>query len=200
MTPIEIIQNEMLALTNGATLTKEYIIKHFLADEKFVPLDLLLTAVERILKKIREKEVVQENKDDKPYLIKKGEKYFVGEHRFSTINEGNQQNYTDNLDIVAPTMDNYYEQLRARRLQREYELWCMKYPCDWSDKSKCKYYAYYDNRAKKCKIECAYEEQQANVLYCSNWLNIDDYINIVGEEDFKKYVLEIGLKKYWLEV
>lgn len=160
---------------------------------------------EQIIKELSEK--IEQEQNDKPYLIKKGEIYYVPSVYQGSIIADKKSNLDKDIaeirnvgGCVARTELEALELYKSRKMQREYELWCMQYPCDWSDKSKCKYYAYYDNRAKKCKIECAYEEQQANVLYCSNWLNIDDYINIVGEEDFKKYVLEIGLKKYWLEV
>lgn len=155
---------------------------------------------EQIIKELSEK--IEQEQKDKPYLIKKGEKYFVGEHRFATINEGNQQNYTDNLDIVAPTMDNYYEQLRARRLQREYELWCLKYPVNWEDENCKKYYAMYNYKEDRI-IYHLYkkgEELIQGVVYCAEISWINAFIRKVGEEAFKKYILGIGLKKYWLEV
>lgn len=95
------------------------------------------------------------------------------------------------------------ELYKARKMQREYELWCMEYPCNWYDYEQEKHFiCSFDIMRYQfiCKRIYLLEEKPQGTICCANKEHIQAFIDKVGKENFVKYVLEIGLKKYWLEI
>lgn len=163
---------------------------------------------EQIIKELTEK-IEKEEQKNKPYLIKKGEIYYVPcVYQGSIIADKKSNLDKDIAEIsnvggcVACTELEALELYKARKMQREYELWCMQYPCDWKDYEQEKYCIYYYGKTKRTEvgIGSSYFCKEQGTIYCSNATHLQAFIDKVGEENFVKYVLEIGLKKYWLEV
>lgn len=161
---------------------------------------------EQIIKELSEK---IEEQYHKPYLIKNGEFCWKG-CGFNEIawyedkNEGSDlDNEMNMIGLVARTKEELREIIKARQMQREYELWCMEYPCDWKDYEQEKnFICGFDIRKLEFigKRIFLLEEKPQGTICCANKEHIQAFIDKVGKENFVKYVLEIGLKKYWLEV
>lgn len=153
---------------------------------------------EQIIKELSEK--IEQEQNDKPYLIKKGEDYRTMLYCGQIIDFNNSSDRVDEatniIGLIARTEEELQELIKSRKMQREYELWCMEYPCDWNDAFQDKY-CVVDNKINIARYTIM---KIPGVVFCANKEHIQAFIDKVGKEDFKKYVLEIGLKKYWLEV
>lgn len=150
--------------------------------------------------------VKEAEKNSKLWLIKKGEEYWAGDGEDEKYwNSHFNHNTTtdkawDMVGLVARTKDELREVIKARKMQREYEQWCMQYPVIWKIYIQQKYYAYYSYPSNEIKISACLKEQRQGVVYCANEEHIRTFIDKVGEQNFSKYVMGIGLPKYFLEV
>lgn len=95
---------------------------------------------DEITKKVIEAVKEAEKKEnDKPWLIKKGEEYWSGDSDDERFWNTHTNNCTENdkawnlVGLVARTKDELREIIKARKMQREYEQWCMEYPVDWTN-------------------------------------------------------------------
>ena len=148
----------------------------------------------------------EKKENDKPWLIKKGEKYFIPMMKHGEIcgvytfcKDGNSQHFDNAVYLVAPTEQDVMKLYEARKAQRAYEQWCMEYPVDWTNKEQPKFFAYYSYTSKKVEIDYACDTQTQGVVYCANKEHIRGFIANYGHA-FEEYVLGIGLPKYFLEV
>lgn len=142
--------------------------------------------------------------NDKPWLIKEGEEYclcdIMGNFTIR-INAGDSEDKHLNLiGLVARTKDELREVIKARKMQREYEQWCMEYPVDWGNSEQGKFGAIYDYSSNKIVIWDQTVCKSQGATYCASWKHIKSFINKVGEPNFIKYIIGIGLPKYFLEV
>lgn len=148
----------------------------------------------------------EKKENDKPWLIKKGETYWEGSEGdemfwYSAINNATEEDKLFNLQgFIARTKNELREIIKARKMQREYEQWCMEYPVDWENGEQPKYFAYYCHKDKEIEIDNFWCAQDQATVYCSNKTHIRAFIDKVGEPNFIKYVMGIGLPKYFLEV
>lgn len=146
----------------------------------------------------------EKKENDKPWLIKKGEEYWEGGESDETLwwsetNCATKGNKLDDLrGLIARTKDELREVIKARKMQREYEQWCMEYPVDWEDKMARKYYAYCIDGA--VKINWLETAKVQGAICCASRGHIEAFIDKVGHADFIKYVMGVGLPKYFLEV
>lgn len=143
--------------------------------------------------------------NDKPWLIKKGEEYWEGVESDETLwwsetNYAAEENKHDDLrGLIARTKDELREIIKARKMQREYEQWCMEYPVDWKNEKQPKYFAIYSPFDNKVDICYTFTRQSQGTVYCASWEHIRSFIMNYGHA-FEEYVLGIGLPKYFLEV
>ena len=144
--------------------------------------------------------------NDNPWLIKKGDMYYIPMlsngiiHGVYTSNKGNKsQQYANDVLLVAPTEQDVMKLYKARKAQRAYEQWCMEYPVDWTNEKQPKYYACYLPFENKVDVLFDLTIQQQGTVYCASEEHIRGFIANYGH-DFEKYVLGVGLPKYFLEV
>ena len=143
---------------------------------------------------------------DRLWLIKKGEEYWAGDSDDERFWDTHTNNCTENdnawnlVGLVARTKDELREVIKARKMQREYEQWCMKYPVDWGNDEQEKWYTHYDYYTKTIPTDRTNILTSQGCVYCGNQKHIQAFIDKVGEQNFIKYVMEIGLPKYFLEV
>ena len=75
-------------------------------------------------------------------------------------------------------------------LQQEYKDWC-RFDCDWNDDNQPKVFVYYDFISKDIYCGNNYRDKRQGVTYAQSKERIQEFIDKIGEEDFKKYILEI---------
>lgn len=146
----------------------------------------------------------EKKENDKPWLIKKGEEYWSGD----SDDEGFWDTHTNNcaeddkawnlVGLVARTKDELREVIKARKIQREYEQWCMKYPVDWEDDTQKKWYVYVLDNGEW--VFGSTFHKATDTVYCSRKQPISDFANKIGDADFVKYVINSSVPKYFLEV
>lgn len=64
-------------------------------------------------------------------------------------------------------------------------------PLDWNDGSQMKYGAWFGFASKKVNIEQTAQGKQQGAIYASSKEIIEDAIEEIGEDNFKKYVLGV---------
>lgn len=149
---------------------------------------------------------VEKKENDKPWLIKQGEDYWSGDTEDENFWRSHINNYAktdkawDTTGLIARTKDELREVIKARKMQREYEQWCMKYPVNWTNEEQPKYYASYTYSDNKVYVWYTLIRENQGIVYCANSEHIQAFIDKVGEQNFIKYVMGIGLPKYFLEV
>ena len=151
----------------------------------------------------------EKKENDKPWLIKKGETYYVGVINDGEIKASERKNlpeYKRELARCINTIGCFGRKksdaillTKARELQREYEQWCLKYPVDWDVKS-TKYYSFYSYGGHCVQIAAARIIRKQGIIYCASKEHIQAFIDKIGEASFMIYVMGIGLPKYFLEV
>lgn len=148
----------------------------------------------------------EKKENDKPWLIKKGETYWSGDSDDERFWDTWTNNCTENdkawnlVGLVARTKDELREVIKAHKMQREYEQWCMEYPMDWTNEKQPKHYASYNYSDNKVYVWYTLIRQTQGTVYCANREHIQAFIDKIGEQNFIKYVFGIGLPKYFLEV
>ena len=158
---------------------------------------------QKVIEAVKEAE---RKENDKPWLIKKGEEYWSGDSDDERLWDTHTNNCTENdkawnlVELVARTKYELREVIKARKMQREYEQWCMKYPVDWTNEKQLKYYASYDYSDNKVYVWYTLIRGNQGIVYCVNREHMEAFIDKVGEQNFIKYVMGIGLPKYFLEV
>ena len=174
------------------------IVKKVIAENMPNKDDIIKKAIEAV-KEAEKKE------NDKPWLIKKGEEYLVGGESDETLwwsetNYATEENKLDDLrGLITRTKNELREVIKARKMQREYEQWCLEYPVDWTNERQPKYFAVYSPFDNKVDICYTFTRQNQGTVYCASEEHIRGFIANYGHA-FEEYVLGIGLPKYFLEV
>lgn len=75
-------------------------------------------------------------------------------------------------------------------LQQEYKDWC-KFDCDWNNNEQKKYCVYYGYTSKNICFDFVYTHKRQGAIYAESVQCIQEFIDKIGEEDFKKYILEV---------
>lgn len=148
----------------------------------------------------------EKKENEKPWLIKKGDMYYIPMlsngiiHGVYTSNKGNKsQQYDNDVFLVAPTEEDVIKLYEARKAQRAYEQWCMEYPVDWKNEKQPKYFAVYSPFDNKVDICYTFTRQNQGTVYCASKAHIWNFIANYGRA-FEEYIMGIGLPKYFLEV
>lgn len=61
---------------------------------------------------------------------------------------------------------------------------------DWKDGSVWKYYAYYDFYNRIIKFDYNFNTKDVSI-HSKSKEKIENFINLIGEDNFKKYILEV---------
>lgn len=75
-------------------------------------------------------------------------------------------------------------------LQQAYKDWC-RFDCDWNDDNQPKVFVYYDFISKDIYCGNNYRVKRQGVTYAQSEERIREFIDKIGDEDFKKYILEV---------
>lgn len=141
-----------------------------------------------------------------PYMIKIGETYWTGDLLDETrwIQRKNIGNDSDeawnNTGLIARTKSELYDIIKSQKMKREFTMWCLEYPVDLNNPKEDAYCIRYDMKHNQIIVVKSNESIFTNYMYCGNPEHLQNFVTKVGVNDFKKYVLEIGLPKYFLEL
>lgn len=143
----------------------------------------------------------QVNEIEKPkwerWRAKKNEKYYflsdLGEILFDT-------DYRDKMDKFRYNTGNYSENKKALEEKKKKLLYKQQYidfigedlvtKDDWKDGSVWKYYAYYDFYNRIIKFGYNFNTKDVSI-HSKSKEKIENFINLIGEDNFKKYILEV---------
>lgn len=99
-------------------------------------------------------------------------------------------NYLYNTGNYFQTRKQAEEYQKKLILQQEYKDWC-RFDCDWNDDNQPKVFVYYDFISKVICSGNNYRDKRQGVTYAQSEERIREFIDKIGEEDFKKYILEV---------
>lgn len=101
---------------------------------------------------------------------------------------------SDNFQYTIGNCFKTQEEAEEYKKQLEYTARYKNYieehsePIDWNNLCERKYFAQFD---EEVEINCAYGVRSQGIIYASSEQIIKDAIKEIGEDSFKKYVLEV---------
>lgn len=126
-----------------------------------------------------------------------GERYYtIDSYRAISASEW----IDDKIDNHRLLMRNAFktrEEAEHRKLCNEYQAdyinWCEEKSVivDWKDEDQEKHYIHYSFWTDNLVFNCTYCGKEQGTTYATSEKIIQDFIDKVGEENFKKYVLEV---------
>lgn len=131
-----------------------------------------------------EKPIRWRAEDDKHY-------WYVGNDgcvRASVDIDYDDDKYNYSIGNYFETRGEAEEYKKKLILQQQYKDWC-RFNCDWNNGSQEKYFVNY-YYTKIC-INYTLIKKEANVIYAQSKERIQEFIDKIGEENFKKYILEL---------
>ena len=136
----------------------------------------------------------------KTYKPKIGETYFY----VADIGVISSNVATGNIkDNTRYSLGNYYKtkkeaefELLRKLFASDYKQYLEKYSefIDWQDRTQTKWYAYYDYASNKIDFNRAYVCKMQGALYATSEEIIKRFIEKIGEENFKIYILKVEEK------
>ena len=121
----------------------------------------------------------------------------------STNSDGTTCMYTDFGDVFDNflySIGNYFKTKEEAEFRRQQLLYLQQYKdfigkdlpttVDWKSNSS-KYFAYYDFYEKKIKTAEHHWNKTSNDIYSKSETKIKDFIIKIGNDNFKKYILEV---------
>lgn len=135
-------------------------------------------------------------KESKVWKPKYGEKYYsILSGEIYDIKFENSDECNGDYEI-----GNCYQTYEEAKYERDCQIYLMKYkrwldehnePIDWSNGKQKKWYAYYVHNSKKIMANYYFVNQHQGTLYATSPQIINDFINEIGDENFKKYILRV---------
>jgi hypothetical protein len=108
----------------------------------------------------------------------------------------NEENF-DQIDNFLYESGNYFkteeeaeEHKKKLLYQQEYKDWC-KFDIDWNDDSQDKWYVYWFSRVGCISPAIDTRHKSQGVVYAESTEKIQEFIEKISEENFKKYILEV---------
>lgn len=99
-------------------------------------------------------------------------------------------NYHYNTGNYFQTKKQAEEYSKKMLLQQQYKDWCA-FDCDWKDAGQPKWFVYYSIDNKTIVFDNHYCLRALGVVYAESEECIQEFIDQIGEEDFKKYIFEV---------
>ena len=134
----------------------------------------------------------------KRWRAEKGEAYF---YIFKNGSIDKHLDANDNEDNFFYDIGNYFKTKEEAEFRRQQLLYLQQYKDfigediptkgDWKDDSKTKYYACYDHHDNFLDISCSFVCEIQGVIYSNSKEKIEKFIKEIGEDNFKKYILEM---------
>ena len=139
-------------------------------------------------------EVEEVEEKPKRWRAERGEMYwYVNEigmiFRVTECSTGSDD-YFYNSGNYFQTKEQAEEYQKKLILQQEYKDWCA-FDCDWHDENQIKYFSYYSHKSNRIDFKLNKLCKKQGVVYSESTLRIQEFIDKIGEEDFKKYILEV---------
>ena len=144
--------------------------------------------------KVKQEELSKER--PKRWRAEEGETYWYVD-AFGVIHDVTE--YYNKVDNYLYNTGNYFQTRKQAEeyqkkliLQQEYKDWCA-FDCDWNDFSQKKWYAFHKNEPNNKRIDIDYMKlaKIQGIVYAESKDRIQEFIDKIGEEDFKKYILEV---------
>ena len=115
---------------------------------------------------------------------------FIWTHRWC---DDMTDNYRYSVNNVAKTKGELEEKKQKEIFQQQYRDYALEHndKVDW-ETLQLKHCACYDNYENKIKITHWESTKQQGVIHFTKEQDIWDFIELIGEDNFKKYILEVG--------
>ncbi len=131
------------------------------------------------------------------WRAEKNEKYYflsdLGEIFSATDCRDKSDNFlynTDNYFKTEEGAEEYRKKLLYRQQYIDYIGEDLVTKDDWKDGSVWKYYAYYDFYNRIIKFDYNFNTKDVSI-HSKSKEKIENFINLIGEDNFKKYILEV---------
>ena len=122
------------------------------------------------------------------------EKYYfindIGKMAFAADTRTRSDNYRYEIGNYFQTSEEAEEYNKKLIMQQQYRDWC-KFNIDWNDNNQEKYYCRYHRLEDYLDYDCQWSVKRQGVVYAESEECIKDFIDKVGEVNFKKYILEV---------
>lgn len=149
-------------------------------------LDELKALYERVAKEKKEKDSFNTRRAES------GVRYYfvndVGAISFKTDIKNDADNFRYETGNYLKTLKEVEEYRKKLIMQQQYRDWC-KFDVDWKCDGQAKWYC----AISKDNIYCDWQKltKTQGVIYAESKERIKEFIDKVGEDDFKKYILEV---------
>lgn len=134
----------------------------------------------------------------KRWRAEKGEKYYflsdLGEILSANDCRDKSDNFlynTDNYFKTEEGAEEYRKKLLYRQQYIDYIGEDLVTKDDWKDNDILKYYAYYDYDSNIVDIDGGIYFKFQGTIYSKSKEKIENFIEEIGEDNFKKYILEV---------
>ena len=94
---------------------------------------------------------------------------------------------TGNYFLMNEEAEEYKKKLI---MQQQYRDWC-RFNIDWNNDRQAKWYCRYHSLGDYLDYDCQWSVKTQGVVYAESKERIKEFIDKVGEDDFKKYILEV---------
>ena len=132
------------------------------------------------------------------WRAEKNEKYYFLSDLGEILSANDCRDKSDNF---LYNTDNYFKTEEGAEFRRQQLLYLQQYKDfigediptkgDWKDASKTKYYACYDHHDNFLDISFSFVCEIQGVIYSNSKEKIENFIEEIGEDNFKKYILEM---------
>lgn len=152
------------------------------------------------LKEELQKAVIEGDKNAsfKRWRAEEGEGYYYLDDFGDIASKGDEYDIFDNQRY---NIGNYFKTPKKTEFCKQQALYLQQYKDfisediptkdDWKDDSKTKYYACYDHHDNFLDISLSIVYEIQGVIYSKSKEKIEKFIKKIGEDNFKKYILEV---------
>lgn len=128
---------------------------------------------------------------------KKGEKYYFitlfGNMGYRRYDNDRDDNYLYSINNIFKTKEEAEEHKKKLIYQQQYKDYAMEHndEIDWENEKQYKYYSFCNVENKQVHISFVWATKTPGQTYFTNTQDIWDFIKLIGEDNFKKYILEV---------
>lgn len=138
-------------------------------------------------------------KESKVWKPKYGEEYYyINDYNEVARSYCGHGDYSADKDLYEigncyPTEEQAYFERDCQIYLTKYKRWLEEHnePIDWTNPNQYKFFACYNKQTNEIKIDITYIVVLQGVLYAASDDIIDDFIEKIGEDNFKKYILRV---------